>query len=153
MMMRIATPAFLDGGSVPAPYTCSGKNVSPSFEFGDFPPGTQSLVLIVEDRDATPQPWTHWLVFNIPPATTVVPASAIPEGGTEGIANGGTHGYEGPCPKYFSGTHHYHFQLHALDITLDLPASADKSQVTAAMQDHVIASAVLVGLCEGTKPE
>jgi Raf kinase inhibitor-like YbhB/YbcL family protein len=153
MMMRIASPAFFDGASVAAPYTCSGENVSPPFEFGDFPPGTQSLVLIVEDRDATPQPWTHWLVFNIPPATTVVPAGHIPEEGIEGIANGGTHGYEGPCPKYFSGTHHYHFQLHALDITLDLPASADKSQVTTAMQDHVIASAVLVGLCEGTKPE
>jgi Raf kinase inhibitor-like YbhB/YbcL family protein len=152
-MMRIASPAFFDGASVPALYTCSGENISPPFEFSDFPSATQSLVLVVEDRDATPQPWIHWLVFNIPPATTIVPPGLIPEGGIEGIANGGTHGYEGPCPKYFGRTHHYHFQLHALDITLDLPASADKSQVTAAMQDHVIASAVLVGLCEGTKPE
>lgn len=151
--MRIASPAFFDGASVPVLYTCASENVSPPFEFRDFPAETRSLVLVVEDRDATPQPWVHWLVFNIPPATTIVPARHIPRGGIEGIANGGTHGYEGPCPKYFSGTHHYHFQLHALDITLDLPASADKLQVTTAMQNHVIASAVLVGLCEGTKRE
>jgi Raf kinase inhibitor-like YbhB/YbcL family protein len=108
---------------------------------------------MVEDRDATPDPWVHWLVFNIPPTTTVVPAGHIPAGGTEGIANGGTHGYEGPCPKYFSGTHHYHFQLFALDTVLELPATADKTQVAASMQGHLIGSATLVGLCEGIKDE
>lgn len=53
----------------------------------------------MEDCDATPVPWVHWLVFNIPPDTTTVSAGSIPAGGTEGIANGGTHGYEGPCPN------------------------------------------------------
>jgi hypothetical protein len=36
---------------------------------------------------------------------------------------------------------------------LDLPATADKKQVAAAMQDHVVGSATLLGLCEGTKTE
>jgi Raf kinase inhibitor-like YbhB/YbcL family protein len=151
--MFIASPVFQDNTSVPTPHTCMGENISPPFEFGDLPAQTRSLVLIVEDRDATPNPWIHWLVFNIPPTTTSVPVDNIPVGGAEGIANGGTHGYEGPCPKYFSGTHHYHFQLFALDTVLDLPASADKSQVLAHLQNHVIDSATLVGLCEGTKAE
>jgi Raf kinase inhibitor-like YbhB/YbcL family protein len=128
-----------------------GENISTPFEFGDLPTQTKSLVLIVEDRDARPAPWVHWLVFNIPPTTTLVPQGNIPDGGTEGIANGGTHGYEGPCPKYFNGTHHYHFQLFALDIVLDLPATANKPQVVASMQSHIIDSTTLVGLCEGTK--
>ena len=149
--MHIASPAFPHGATVPAPYTCAGENISPPFEFGGFPAGTRSLVLVVEDRDAMPRPWTHWLVFNIPPTTTIAAAGHIPAGGTEGIANGGTHGYEGPCPKYFSGMHHYHFQLFALDVTLDLPATADKFSVAANMQDHILDSAILVGLCEGTK--
>ena len=151
--MFITSSAFQHNTSVPTPHTCMGENISPPFQFGDLPAETRSLVLIVEDRDATPNPWIHWLVFNIPATTTSVSAGHIPDGGTEGIANGGTHGYEGPCPKYFSGTHHYHFQLYALDIVLDLAASADKSQVAASMQNHIIDSTTLVGLCEGTKTE
>lgn len=151
--MFITSSAFRDHTNVPTPHTCNGENISPALGFGDVPAQTKSLVLMVEDRDATPAPWVHWLVFNIPPTTTLVPAGRIPAGGTEGIANGGTHGYEGPCPKYFSGTHHYHFQLFALDTVLDLPAAAAKTQVTARMQGHLIGSATLVGLCQGTKAE
>jgi Raf kinase inhibitor-like YbhB/YbcL family protein len=149
--MFITSPVFHDRTNVPTLHTCNGENISPALEFRELPAETKSLVLIVEDRDATPGPWIHWLVFNIPPTTASVPAGHIPKGGTEGLANGGTHGYEGPCPKYFSGIHHYHFQLFALDTILDLPPTADKTQVAATMQDHLIDSATLVGLCEGTK--
>jgi hypothetical protein len=149
--MFITSPVFHDRTNVPTLHTCNGENISPALEFRELPAGTKSLVLIVEDRDATPDPWIHWLVFNIPPTTASVPAGHIPEGGTEGIANGGTHGYEGPCPKYFSGIHHYHFQLFALDTMLDLPPTADKTQVASSIQGHLIDSATLVGLCEGTK--
>ncbi|ODT79070.1 MAG: YbhB and YbcL [Nitrosomonadales bacterium SCN 54-20] len=151
--MFISSPAFPNRTIVLKPHTCMGENISPPLEFGDLPAETKSLVLIVEDRDATPIPWVHWLVFNIPPDTTTVSAGSIPADGTEGIANGGTHGYEGPCPKYFHGTHHYHFQLFALNVVLDLSASADKTQVAASMKEHIIDSATLVGLCEGTKAE
>jgi hypothetical protein len=34
---------------------------------------------------------------------------------------------------------------------LDLPATADKKQVVASMQGHIVGSATLLGLCEGTK--
>lgn len=147
--MKITSPAFRDKEHVPVPHTGQGENTSPELHFDDIPAGTKSLVLIVQDRDATPEPWIHWLVFNIPPETTSVPAATIPDGGVEGLANGGTHGYEGPNPIYFSGTHHYYYQLFALDTILDLPATADKQQVTAAMEDHIIDSATLVGLCDG----
>lgn len=151
--MFITSPAFTGHTHVPVPHTCNGENISPPLEFGDIPSRAKSLVLIVEDRDAAPDPWVHWLVFNIPPSTRSVPADRIPTGGTEGIANGGTHGYEGPCSRYFNGTHHYYFQIFALDILLDLTATADKKQVVAAMQSHIVDSAVLLALCEGTKTE
>jgi Raf kinase inhibitor-like YbhB/YbcL family protein len=151
--MFITSPAFTGHAQVPAPHTCNGENISPPLEFGGVPPRTKSLVLIVEDRDAAPNPWVHWLVFNIPPTTTSVPAGRIPAGGTEGIANGGTHGYEGPCSKYFSGIHRYYFQVFALDTLLELTETADKKQVVAIMQSHIVGSGTLLGLCEGTKAE
>ena len=70
---------------IPQPYTCLGPNISPPLQFEELPEGTQSLVLIFEDVDASPKPWTHWMVFNIPPAAVSVPEGSIPEGGTEGL--------------------------------------------------------------------
>ena len=129
------------------PNTCLGKNINPPLEFEDIPEGTKSLVLIFEDVDATPKPWTHWMLFNIPPSVTKIEEGTIPEGATEGLANNHSFGYEGPCPRYFSGTHHYWFRLYALDTVLDLPKNSEREDVEERMKDHVIEKAELLGLC------
>jgi Raf kinase inhibitor-like YbhB/YbcL family protein len=147
--MQLISPAFQNLEPVPEPYTCRGPNLSPPLEFRDLPEGTASLVLMVEDVDAPANPWVHWLVFDIPPVTTGCEPGEIPDGGVEGIANGGTHGYEGPCPRYFTGTHHYHFKLYALNKRLSLPSIANRPMVLAAMEGHVLDQAVLIGLAEG----
>lgn len=147
--MKITSPAFEHNQLVPVRFTCQGPNINPPLAFADIPAEAQSLVLIVEDVDAPANPWVHWLVFNIPPSTREVPQGAIPKGGTEGLANGNTFGYEGPCPKYFTGTHHYHFKLYALDSPLALPAESNRDAVLPAMRNHVLAEAQLIGLAEG----
>src|SRR5690242_5748606 len=101
--MNIFSPDFQNNTEVPKEYTCLGPNVNPPLTFADVPKGAKSLVLILEDSDATPKPWIHWLVFNISLKTTELKRNSIPEGGTPGICNGGTFGYEGPCPIYFTG--------------------------------------------------
>ncbi len=147
--MKIVSPAFQDHELIPEKYTCRGPNVNPPLEFHDVPTNARSLVLILEDVDAPANPWVHWLVFNIPPSARRCPEHSLPAGGTEGLANGGTFGYEGPCPKYFTGTHHYHFKLYALDQVLPLAPDADRPVVLAAMGSHVIEEAQLVGLAVG----
>lgn len=138
---------FNQDEAIPRHHTCLGPNLSPPLEFRDIPAGTASLVLIIEDIDASPKPWTHWLVFNIPPATTMVDEGEIPDGATEGLANNHTFGYEGPCPKYFTGTHHYWFRLYALDLVLDLPPESEREEVEEKMKGHIIEEAVLTGSC------
>ncbi len=147
--MQITSPAFDNGQYIPVQYTCEGPNINPPLRFEDVPRKAKSLLLTVEDRDATPAPWVHWLVFNIPPTTRRTDEGSIPEGGTEGYANGGTPGYEGPCPKYFKGTHRYAFSLYALDTRLDLPASACKADIQALINSRTVAVAELIGLREG----
>ncbi len=147
--MRITSPAFRDHEPIPAQYTCDGANINPPLEFHELPPETKTLVLMVEDTDAPANPWVHWLVFNIPATTTRVAENAIPEGAVEGLANGGTHGYEGPCPRYFAGTHHYKFRLYALDTGFRIPASTDRSALLPRMEGHILAEAILVGTAEG----
>ncbi len=51
--------------------------------------------------------------------------------------------YGGPSPP--SGTHRYYFKLYALDTILDLGPGATKKQVEAAMQEHILAQAQLMG--------
>ncbi|WP_423149348.1 YbhB/YbcL family Raf kinase inhibitor-like protein [Rubrolithibacter danxiaensis] len=148
--MNIKT-VFEYNEEIPQPYTCLGPNITPPLEFENVPAGTKSLVLIFEDVDATPKPWTHWMVFNIPSETTKVDENTVPAGGIEGLANNHSFGYEGPCPKYFKGTHHYWFRLYALDIVLDLPKASEREEVEEKMQGHIIEKAELLGLC--TAPE
>lgn len=146
--MHLNSPAFSYDQPVPEKYTCKGPNISPPLEFHEVPAEAESLVLVVEDIDS-PDQWVHWLAYNIPPDTRRLEEGRLPEGAVDGVCNGGTHGYEGPCPKYFTGLHHYRFSLYALDTVLDLPYSADTAEVRRRMDRHVIDTHVLIGTAEG----
>ncbi len=142
----ILKSTFGNGLEIPKVNTCMGTNVNPPLFFEEIPEEAKSLVLIFEDVDAVPF-WTHWLLFNIPVTTTEIKQGTVPEGAVEGLANNHSFGYEGPCPKYFEGIHHYWFRLYALDIVLDLPAETEREVVEEKMADHVIAKTYLSGLC------
>jgi Raf kinase inhibitor-like YbhB/YbcL family protein len=149
--MQLTCPDFIHGEQIPQPYTCLGVNVNPPLFISEIPENTKSLVLIFEDIDATPNPWTHWHLFNIPPTTVKINMNSIPEGATEGLANNHSFGYEGPCPKYFKDTHQYWFRLYALDIVLDLPAASEREVVEKKMHKHILEVAELLTVC--TSPE
>lgn len=144
--MQITSPLFQHGEVIPESYTCFGPNINPPLQFSNIPAATKSLVLILEDVDAAPKPWTHWMLFNIPPTTARVKEGTIPDGAVEGLANNHSFGYEGPCGKYFKGTHHYWFRLYALDEKLNLPAATEREEVEEKMKHHIIAKAELLGL-------
>src|SRR5215203_321163 len=66
MSIEIKSDAFVSGQSIPAKYTCVGKNISPALRWNDPPAGTQSFALIMDDPDAPMGTWTHWVLYNIP---------------------------------------------------------------------------------------
>jgi Raf kinase inhibitor-like YbhB/YbcL family protein len=140
---QLTSPDFSRDGSIPARFTCDGKNVSPTLVIAGTPGAAKSLLLIVEDPDSVPPPFTHWLLWNIPPDTKKIPAGAPPATAVQGTNDFGTLGYSGPCPP--SGTHRYLFCLCALDITLDLPAGASRKVVGATLRNHLLATALLMG--------
>ena len=149
MPFELISTAFEQGEPIPAKYSCDGEDISPSLAWGDPPNGTQSLVLIMDDPDAPGGTWDHWIVFNIPADIRELP-EAVQVGtkfdevaATFGKNSWGRSDYGGPCPP--GGTHRYFFKLYALDITLGLDENADKDQVLAAMESHVLAEAELMG--------
>jgi len=149
--MELKSPLFKHGEIIPEYYTCLGPNINPPLQIEDVPPNAKSLVLVFEDVDATPKPWTHWMLFNIPVVTGIIKEGSIPKGAVESLANNHSFGYEGPCPKYFKGTHPYWFRIYALDTQLDLPAATEREAIEEKMKDHIIEKAELLGLC--TAPE
>ena len=152
MPLTLRSTAFVALGAIPAVYTCDGDNVSPPLEWEQLPPGTASLVLIVDDPDA-PDPaaperlFTHWVAYNLPPSVGRVEEAAspgaLPDPGREVRNDGGQLGYTGPCPPI--GQHRYYFHLYALDVELgDLGPEAGRYQVETAMQGHVLERAELM---------
>ena len=143
--MFIKSDVFEEGQKIPRKYTCEGPNVSPPLTFGDVPTNAKSLVLLVEDPQAEARPWVHWMVFNIPPQATGFPENGIADGAQQGLCNGNTLGYEGPCP---SERHQYLFKLYATDLMLRAEPVPDRKKALAQMEGHVLEQAQLTGWYE-----
>ncbi len=143
--LTITSPAFNDGGPIPVKYTCEGTNVSPPLEIRDIPKATKSLVIIMNDPDAPNGGFDHWVMWNIPPSTTLAENADI---GIIGKNGKNQNAYFGPCPP--NGTHHYHFKVFALKTMLQLSNDAGKAEVMKAMDGHILSSGELVGIFEKT---
>jgi len=154
--IRISSPAFGDGGGIPVQFTADGRNDSPPLEWGDPPDGTRSFALVCDDPDAPRGTFTHWVVWNLPPAcrhlgTGVSPADGVADGGRQGKNGFGRLGYGGPAPPP-GPQHRYLFKLYALDTTVALDNGGTKDQLLEAMRGRVIGEGILTGMY-GRKPD
>lgn len=149
--------AFEKDGPIPVQYVADGDNASPAIEWASVPQGTKSFVLIADDPDAAkPKPFTHWVAYDIPAATTKlregIPGTPIlqePKEMKQGANSMGSVGYTGPKPPVGDPAHHYHFQVFALDIeTLGLEPGAKRDAVLKAMEGHVLGEGQIVGTFE-----
>ena len=155
--LTLSSPAFADGTSIPAAYTCDGDgSLSPPLSISGVPKGTKSLALIVGDPDIPAAAksqlpddaggvYVHWVLFNIPATTTEIKAGEIP--GVLGGNGSGQNAYTGPCPpkQYQPNEHRYYFALYALDTELTLSAGASRAEVLSAMVFHIRAQTTLMG--------
>jgi Raf kinase inhibitor-like YbhB/YbcL family protein len=135
-------------------FGCSGQNVSPALSWSDAPAGTKSFALLVHDPDApTGSGWWHWIVYDIPPDATSLPAGAgdpkkhlMPGATMQGRTDFGTLGYGGPCPPP-GKPHHYHFRLYALKVAkLDVPADATAAFIGYNVNANSLGKAEILGL-------
>ena len=175
-VLALSTTAWADGGIVPLKYTQAGEEVSPALTWttvvdaavAPAAPGTaapaaapanvvKSFVLIAHDIDAPTADLSsdtlHWMVWNIPATSRSLPEH-VPQGpeladGSRQISVTGPY-YRGPAAPASGPTHHYVFDLYALDAMVDVPAvgaavPATRAAVMAAMAGHVRGKATMVG--------
>jgi Raf kinase inhibitor-like YbhB/YbcL family protein len=99
----------------------------------------------MHDPDAVSQDFVHWLVWDIPTSTKNIAPSTVPVGAIQGKNGAGASQYMGPCPPDGTGTHHYKFEIYALDTTLGLDSNTNRPQLESAMSGHVVAHYTLTG--------
>ena len=147
---KLTSSAFPAETTIPKKYSCDGQDISPPLAWSGAPAGTKSFALIMDDPDARPNTWVHWVLFDLPGDTQSL-SENVPK--TKELASGARHGnngepkigYEGPCPPP-GPVHHYHFKLYALDGKLGLRPGASKAEVEKAVKGHTLGEAHLVGL-------
>jgi Raf kinase inhibitor-like YbhB/YbcL family protein len=141
--MNITSTVFRQNAPIAPKYGYNGRNVNPPLTFSEVPKEAKSLVLVLEDPDAVGGLFTHWILYNIPPATLQIPEGKIPLSAQEAANDFNKQGYGGPKPP--SGTHRYVFKLFALDTALDIVQTDKRPELDAAIEGHVIAQARLTG--------
>ena len=149
----VVSPAFEDGASIPDTDAAEAQNISPPLDWAEGPEGTRSYVVMVEDADVPEDsPFVHWRVYNIPSDATDpregvpgTPQLPLPEGGRQGANDHGSTGWIGMKPPRGDPAHGYHFQVFALDTTLDLPHGASRARLLEAMRGHVLSAGEVVG--------
>ena len=66
----LTTRAFAEGRRVPARHPWDGDDRSIPLSWSGAPDGTESFALLFDDPDAPGGTFKHWIIFDIPPATT-----------------------------------------------------------------------------------
>jgi len=153
MAFSVTSSAFQHEANIPKKYSCDGDDVSPQLKWSDAPAGTKSFAIIMDDPDAPPGTWVHWVLYDLPGDTKEL-AENFPKGETH--KNGAKHGacwgvddfsrvgYYGPCPPPGS-PHRYYFKIYALDTPLNLKPKATKSDLLNAMKGHILGETQLLG--------
>lgn len=142
--MRITSDAFLDNEQMPDKYARANEDINPPLTLSEVPKEAKSLALIMDDPDAPGRTFTHWVVYNMSPATLQILEGSLPMNAIEGVNDYGEKCYGGPAPP--SGTHRYIFTLYALDSELQPDEKMTANKLHSAMDEHIIDIAKITGL-------
>jgi Raf kinase inhibitor-like YbhB/YbcL family protein len=145
LVLVVTSPSFEYGEAIPARFTCDGENINPALVVENVPPRARSLALIFCDKTIESKPFSHWVLWNIPPNASIKENSAPGVPGKNDLNN---KKYDGPC---FTGSiHKYHFTVYALDVLLELRRGSTSQEVLHALEGHIIAASELVGVYPAT---
>ncbi len=154
-VIQLSSPAFAQGGSIPAEHTADGAKLSPPLEWIGVPPEAESLVLLIEDQDSpTPRPLVHAILAGLEAVDGGLAPGALPSPKHEGepLDMGRNsymqRAYLPPDPPRGHGPHCYAFQLFALDAMPEFDSVPGRSALVAALKGHVIARGTLIGTYE-----
>jgi Raf kinase inhibitor-like YbhB/YbcL family protein len=149
--MTLTSHDIQAGGSIPAAQIyprCGGENISPELSWSGAPAGTKSLVLTMIDTSVKPSQWSHWIVVDLPPATTTLArgTTTLPGGARAITSNFGDLSYAGPCPPDGTGVHEYQITIWALPMpATSIAADMKATDLTAKLAKSALDRATISG--------
>ncbi|MEL6060110.1 MULTISPECIES: YbhB/YbcL family Raf kinase inhibitor-like protein [unclassified Methylobacterium] len=149
--LTLSSSAFADGAAMPARFTADGAGVSPPLAWSGLPPGTESLVLLVEDAGSpTPHPLVHLIAWNLPAGLAGLGEGDVSKPATDPSLPLGRNSFLQtawlpPDPPSGHGQHAYLFQIYALRQRLDLAENPGRGTLLKAMEGLVAAKGMLIG--------
>ena len=148
-MLRLSSPSWRQGETIPTRFTADDADVSPPLKFEGVPPGTKAFVLICDDPDAPVGTWVHWVIYDLPGVSKGVPegipsSATLGDGARQGKNSWGNTGYGGPSPPP-GAPHRYFFRLYALRTPLNAPAGLEAKEVEALARPKSIELAEFMG--------
>lgn len=141
---KLTSPAFVDGGTLPAEFTCDGVGHSPALAWSGAPAGTQGFALLMTTLAKDGQKW-NWVLYNLPASTTSVAVGQTNVGSFGLTSDGPNLAYYPPCSQG-PGAKTYTFTVFALSGAPTLPAQAKSvtgAVLTEAMKPLTLGSASL----------
>ena len=145
----LTSPAFVEGGVLDAAFTCDGVDVPPPLEISGVPSAAAELAIVVTDRDA--DGFVHWVIAGLSPSITRLESGVLPPAAVTARSDGGTSGWQGPCPPDDDDPHAYEFVVYAAAEPIGLTPDLAGRQAIEIIEDAAIASDVLVGFYGGAE--
>jgi phosphatidylethanolamine-binding protein (PEBP) family uncharacterized protein len=148
----LKSPAFREGEPLDPCFTAQEEDaVAPPLEWTAPPPGSQELVVIVEDAtDPSSPPLAQWLVWGLPGQKGMLLEGEVPPRTGKNAA--GNSEWLLPNPP-IGETRHYVFQIFATELPLTLMPGASRDELIGSIQGFVTACAVLYAPFTGTPEE
>lgn len=145
----LSSPAFKAGEELDPCFTAKEEDaVAPPIEWSAPPPGSQELVVIVEDAtDTSAAPMCHWLVWGLAGQRGKLLEGEVPP--RTGKNAHGNSEWQLPDPPE-GETRHYVFQIFATDLPLTLMPGASREELIASIKGFVTACDVIYAPFTGT---
>lgn len=143
--IALRSPAFADGGTIPARFTCASVGKSPPLAWSGVPSSARELALVVIDPDAPSGGFVHWVLFHLSPGLRRLPAGGTPDAAREAVNSAGDTAWAPPCPPKGDAPHHYEFTLYALKAPLALEDGAKADEAVAAIGRSAVVRGRLMG--------
>jgi Raf kinase inhibitor-like YbhB/YbcL family protein len=143
--MKLTSPAFADGATLPKQFTCDGKlgGVNPPLEWSRRPRDLKTQALIVSDPDAPGGTFIHWTVWGMMARTTGLEADIPPIGLPQATNSAGKTGYAAPCPPKGDSPHRYQFIIYALKGPIGLKTGAPAKEAIDQIERAALARGTL----------
>ena len=94
----LSSSAFVDGGTLPAEFTCDGAGHSPPLSWTAGPAGTVGYALLMHTDARDGRKW-NWVLYDLPAGTTSLSAGQVGVGTAGKTSDGPQLAYAPPCSQ------------------------------------------------------